>query len=97
MSKFVIVDCVTTFRNNYCVELNDDDPEEWACDIVVMEEAKEFSHEWLGEQIVSHRVLSSKEEAYKLLRKDNELLKDISDERITEIGITLIEDYTHES
>lgn len=94
MSKFVIVDCVTTFRNTYCVELNDDDPKEWACDTVTMEEAKEFSQEWLGEQIVSHRVLSSKEEAYKLFREDHEYLKDVSDERITKIGITLIEDYS---
>jgi hypothetical protein len=94
MSKFVMVDCISTYRMRYCVELNDDDPKEWAMDTVVMEEAKEFSQEHLGEMITSHRVLSDKEEAFEIFREDNEYLKDISEERFTEIGITLIEDYT---
>jgi hypothetical protein len=36
-----------------------------------MEEAKEFSQEYLGEQIVSHRVVTY-EEAIALSDKDNE-------------------------
>jgi len=94
MSKFVMVDCISTYRMRYCVELNDNDPKEWALDTVVMEEAKEFSQEHLGEMITSHRVLSDKEEAIEMFREDNECLSDISEERLTEIGITLIEDYT---
>ena len=87
MSKFVMVDCISTYRMRYCVELDDNDPKEWAMDTVVMEEAKEFSQEFLGEMIASHRVLSNKEEAFAMFRED------VSDERLTEIGITLIEDY----
>jgi hypothetical protein len=33
---------------------------EWALDTVTMEEAKEFSQEHIGEQIISHRVVSKK-------------------------------------
>lgn len=88
-----MVDCISTYRMRYCVELDDNDPKEWAMDTVVMEEAKEFSQEFLGEMIASHRVLSNKEEAFAMFREDNEYLKDVSDERLTEIGITLIEDY----
>jgi hypothetical protein len=43
----------------------------WALDTVTMNEAKEFSQEHLGEQIVSHRVVS-KEEALTLCDVDND-------------------------
>jgi hypothetical protein len=43
----------------------------WALDTVTMEEAKEFSQEYLGEQIVSHRVLTY-DEAIALSDKDND-------------------------
>jgi len=85
-----MVECISTYRMRYCVELEDDSPEEWACDTVVMEEAKEFSQDWLGEQIVSHRALSNRE-AYAMFREDNSYLTDISDKRIMKIGITPID------
>jgi hypothetical protein len=43
----------------------------WALDTVTMEEAKEFSQEHLGEQIVSHRVVTKKE-ALALCDQDND-------------------------
>jgi len=43
----------------------------WALDTVSMNEAKEFSQEHIGEQIVSHRVVT-KEEALALCDKDND-------------------------
>lgn len=92
MSKLVMVDCISTYRMRYCVELNDDELDVWACDTVVMEEAKEFSQEHLGEMIISHRVVSE-EEACKMFREEMPHLKDIDDERIRKIAITQSEDY----
>ena len=46
----------------------------WALDTVTMEEAKEFSQEHIGEQIVSHRVVSKKE-ALELCDQDNDYTK----------------------
>ena len=36
MSKIVLVETVSTFRHVYAVELNDNDPAEYALDDVVM-------------------------------------------------------------
>jgi hypothetical protein len=57
---WVMVECVSTFRQRYCVEAPADHPE-YALDDVTMETAKEFSQEYIGEQIVSHRVVSAAE------------------------------------
>ena len=66
---WVMVECVSTFRQRYCVEAPADHPE-YALDDVTMETAKEFSQEWIGEQIISHRVISQ-EEALKQCDIDN--------------------------
>jgi hypothetical protein len=57
---WVMVECVSTFRQRYCIEAPADHPE-YALDDVTMETAKEFSQEWIGEQIISHRVVSEAE------------------------------------
>lgn len=57
---WVMVECIQTFRHRYMVEAPADHPE-YALDDVTMETAKEFSQEWLGETIVSHRVMSGAE------------------------------------
>lgn len=67
---WVLVECVSTFRQRYMVEVPKDHPE-YALDTVTCEDAKEFSQEYLGEQIVSHRVVS-KDEALMLCDSDNE-------------------------
>jgi hypothetical protein len=65
--QWVLVEAVSTFRTRYMVEVpvgideKGNDKAKWALDTVVMGEAKEFSQEHLGEQIVSHRVVSKKE------------------------------------
>ena len=57
-TQWVLVECVSTFRQRYMVEVpvgTDDlgkDKTLWALDTVTMEEAKEFSQEHIGEQIV---------------------------------------------
>jgi hypothetical protein len=76
---WVLVETIQTFRHRYMVEAPLHNPE-WALDTVTMEEAKEFSQEWLGETIVSHRIVSERE-ALNLCDKDNSYLKDWTDEQ----------------
>lgn len=79
-TQLVLVECVSTFRQRYMVEVPvgiDDfgkDKALWALDTVTMNEAKEFSQEHLGETIVSHRVVSQKE-ALALCDTDNDYTK----------------------
>ena len=76
-TQWVLVETVSTFRERYMIEVpigTDDfghDKADWALDTVTMNEAKEFSQEHLGEQIVSHRVVT-KEEALAMCDKDND-------------------------
>ena len=72
MSKWVLVDAVQSFRTRYVVEVADTDPAEYALDTVVSEEALEFSQEYIGEQIISHRTIGLSE-AISLCRADNKL------------------------
>ena len=76
--EWVLVECISTFRERYMVQVPKG-KKEWAMDTVVMHEAKEFSQEHLGEQIVSHRVVSE-EDALKMCDKDNEYARTWSDE-----------------
>jgi hypothetical protein len=69
-TEWVLVECVSTFRHRYMVEVPKG-KELWALDTVTLEQAKEFSQEHLGEQIVSYRVVSKKE-ALELCDKDND-------------------------
>ncbi len=76
-TQFVLVETVSIFRMRYMVEVpvgTDDfgkDKADWALDTVTCNEAQEFSQEHLGEQIVSHRVVT-KEEALAMCDKDND-------------------------
>lgn len=77
-TELVLVECISTFRQRYVVEVPKD-RSEWALDTVTLNEAQEFSQQHLGEQIVSHRVLS-KEEVLDLCDKDNDYAKTWNDE-----------------
>lgn len=85
-TQLVLVECVSTFRERYLVEVpigTDNfgkDKSEWALDTVTMQEAVEFSQAHLGEQIVSHRVIT-KEEALVLCDKDNDYIKSWTEEQ----------------
>ena len=76
-TQWVLVECVSTFRERYMVEVpkgTDEygkDKALWALDTVTMNEAKEFSQEHIGEQIISHRVVS-RDEALTMCDQDNE-------------------------
>lgn len=71
--EWVMVEAVSTFRMRYMVQVPKGKAE-WAMDTVVCNEAKEFSQEHLGEQIVSHRVMTE-EEALALCDADNSYCK----------------------
>lgn len=58
--ELVLVECISTFRMRYVVEVPKG-KKEWAMDTVVMNEAEELSQEHIGEQIVSHRVIDEAE------------------------------------
>jgi hypothetical protein len=85
-TEWVLVECVSTFRQRYMVEVPKG-KSEWALDTVTVEEAKEFSQEHLGEQIVSHRVVSE-EEALALCDEDNDYTKAWSDEHKLDVFFT---------
>jgi len=77
-TEWVLVECVSTFRERYMVEVPKGKTE-WSMDTVTMNEAKEFSQEHLGEQIVSHRIVS-KEEALAICDTDNDYTKSWDEE-----------------
>jgi hypothetical protein len=92
-TQWVLVECVSTFHNRYMVEvpLGTDqygkDKSEWALDTVTMQEAQEFSQEHIGEQIISHRVVS-KEEALVLCDRDNDYTTSWTEEKKVEVFFT---------
>ncbi|MEN9389828.1 MAG: Synechococcus phage [Candidatus Parcubacteria bacterium] len=71
--ELVLVECVSTFRMRYVIEVPAG-KKEWALDTVTLNEAEEFSQEHLGEQIVSHRVIDEAE-YLRVFDEDNGYLK----------------------
>jgi hypothetical protein len=92
--KYVVVTCISQFRQRYVVpvsklqEENKDfditnDPVkqiEWANDSVTMEEVKEFSQHWLGEQILDTFILDE-ERLLQLFDRDNQYLSEWTREK----------------
>ena len=66
-TQFVLVETISQYRMRYVVEVPvgvddyNNDKELWALDVVTCDDAEEFSQEWLGETILSHRVVKKKE------------------------------------
>ena len=85
MTKYIKVDCVSTFRQTYMipwdelqktnpdVKLNEELAEQWASDTVTMEECNEFSQKYLGEQISSVNIITE-DEMIAAFDKDNPYL-----------------------
>lgn len=66
MSKIVLVETVSTFRHVYAIELEDNEPSEYALDDFVSEtyptgELEDFAQEHISEDIFSHRVVTEDE------------------------------------
>ena len=76
---WVMVDCVATHLTRYCVEVPADHPE-YALDTVSSNDAKEFSQQYLGETIVSNRVVTEVE-ALDMCNKDNDYCHTWDNER----------------
>lgn len=68
--EWVLVDCISTFRIRYMIEVPKGKTE-WALDTVAAGEAKEFSQHNLGELVVSHRSIT-KDDGLILCDQDNE-------------------------
>jgi hypothetical protein len=85
-TEFVLVECVSTFRMRYMVEVPAGKTE-WALDTVTMNEAEEFSQEHIGEQIMSYRVVT-KEEVIAICDIDNEYTKSWDEEKKMEVFVT---------
>lgn len=81
--RYVVVTCVSTFRQRYVIpasELDTDDPAkmiEYAKDSVTMEEVEEFSQHWLGEQISDVFILDEPR-MLQLFDRDNDYLAEWS-------------------
>jgi hypothetical protein len=82
MSKIVLVETISTFRHVYAIELEDNEPNEYALDDVTMVgagsedfELEEFSQEHISEDIFSHRVVSE-DEYIRLFDEMNDYLKE---------------------
>jgi hypothetical protein len=95
MSKYVLVETISQFRQRYVIEVpdNHNDGEfpcsaiQWAEDTVTMEEMKEFSQKWLGETITSSREVS-KEEIISLCDMDNDYCSSWEPEKKLEVFVT---------
>lgn len=77
-TEYVLVEAIGQFRMRYVVEVPAGQ-KEWACDAVIMEQAKEFSQFSLGETITSARVIAQ-EDIIPLCDEDNEYAKSWNDE-----------------
>jgi len=79
MSKIVLVETVSMFKHIYAVELNDDEPIEYALDDVTCEmynsvKLEDFGQEHIDENIFSHRVVTE-EEYIKVFDDINDYMK----------------------
>jgi hypothetical protein len=90
-TELVMVECISTFRERYVVEVPKG-KSEWALDTVTCQEAKEFSQEHLGETIVSHRVIT-KDEALAICDVDNHYCKPWNDDQKLNTFVTWKSDY----
>lgn len=82
--KYFLVEAVSTFRMRYVVEQPN---AEYAMDTVVCQEAKEFSQEHIGEQIVSAREVTT-EEILDICDVDNHYCKSWTSEQKLKTFVT---------
>lgn len=85
-TELVLVETISTFRIRHVVEV----PRgcaEWALDTVTMDEAEEFSQQFLTNTIVSHRVITE-DEALVEFDRDNDYLSGWTREAKLANGIT---------
>lgn len=84
--EYVLVEAIGTFRMRYMVEVPEG-KSEYALDTVTCNDAKEFSQHYLGEQIISHRVLTE-DEVLKLCDVDNGYCQSWPKEKKLQVFVT---------
>ena len=92
MSSYVMVTTISQFRTRYVVEVADDQwdfPADYAKDMVVCEDAIEFTQKHLGETIVDTREIDL-ESAIAQYRQEEPVFSGWSDEQIIENVITTV-------
>lgn len=85
-TELVLVETVSMFRMRYVVEVPKG-KSEYALDTVVMNEAVEFSQQFMDENIVSHRVVGKKE-ALSLCDQDNDYARSWTKDKKVEAFFT---------
>jgi hypothetical protein len=101
-TQWVLVEAISMFRERYMVEVPvgvdryGKDKADWALDTVTLSEAKEFSQEHLGENIVSHRVVT-KQEALELCDKDNDYCKSWTEQQKINAFFTTMAEHIQEN
>ena len=101
-TQWVLVETVSMFRQRYMVEVPvgvdryGKNKADWALDTVTLSEAKEFSQEHLGENIVSHRVINM-EDALALCDVDNDYAKNWSSDVKVNTFFTKVEEHIQEN
>lgn len=93
-TEWVLVETVSQFAMQYLVQVPKG-KKDWALDTVTCQEAKEFGQKYLGETIISHRVVT-KEEALVLSDEINDYSTSWSDEQKVEAFFTHLKDYKNE-
>jgi hypothetical protein len=88
--KYAVVTCIQTFRTQYCVELGEEHPLEYALDVVTCEEAHEMEQKFLTETIVNEKLYDTEEEIVELFTEEC-----VSEEQIKE-SITRVKEWESE-
>jgi len=92
--EYVLVETMSTHRMRYLVQVPKG-KKDYALDTVVMNEAKEFSQEWIGENIFNARIVSE-ELALQMCDEDNDYAKTWSSDQKIKVFFTLWEDKSDE-
>ena len=101
-TQFVLVETISQYRMRYVVEVPvgtdkyGTDKTLYALDTVTCDKAKEFSQEWLGETILSHRGINKKE-ILSMLAIDHPEWIDRTDEKKLDIFVTTWDEPADES
>jgi hypothetical protein len=80
---WVLIEVISSYRIRYVVEAESSDPQSVgrAIDMVTsLDSVNEFSQLHIGEQIISHRIISESD-ALNLCDEDNEFIAHIPDEK----------------
>jgi hypothetical protein len=89
--EFVMVECIQSYRTRYVVEVPVGQ-KEWADDTVILDRAKEFSQNDMGEMIISSRTITEAE-VLQLCDEDNDYSRNWNNDHKFNTFVTLRKDY----